>query len=78
MTTETPESSLLAGAAYGTTASLIWAGFPTVTKLAMASHTLTAWDVTALRFGVAGLVLAPVLLHRGFGGLAFAPAVRST
>jgi drug/metabolite transporter (DMT)-like permease len=74
VTTQTAETSLLAGAAYGSAASLIWAGFPAVTKLAMASQALTAWDVTALRFGVAGLILAPILLRRGFKGLRW-PAV---
>jgi len=31
----------------------------------MESQALDAWDVTALRFGVGGLVLLPLLLHRG-------------
>jgi drug/metabolite transporter (DMT)-like permease len=35
----------------------------------MDSQALTAWDVTALRFGVAGLVLLPLFLRHGFGGL---------
>jgi drug/metabolite transporter (DMT)-like permease len=63
------EGSTLAGAAYGATASLIWAGFPAITKLSMASHTLDAWDVTALRFGVGGLILLPLFLRRGLGTL---------
>ena len=78
MTAQTPEPSLLAGAAYGTSASFIWAGFPAVTKLAMASHTLTALDVTALRFGTAGLILAPILLHRGFGNVRWYAALLLT
>jgi drug/metabolite transporter (DMT)-like permease len=60
---------LAAGAAYGALAALIWAGFPAITKLAMASNTLTAWDVTALRFGVAGAILLPVFWRRGLGAL---------
>jgi drug/metabolite transporter (DMT)-like permease len=48
---------------------LIWAGFPAVTKLAMASQTLTAWDVTALRFGSAGLLLLPLFARRRLGSL---------
>jgi drug/metabolite transporter (DMT)-like permease len=63
------ERSLVAGAAYGALAALIWAGFPAITKLAMASNTLTAWDVTALRFGVAGAVLLPIFVRRGLGKL---------
>ena len=60
--------SPLTGATYGILASLIWAGFPAITKLSMAS-TLTAWDVTALRFGTAGLLLFPVFARRGLGSL---------
>ncbi|HLF09574.1 MAG TPA: EamA/RhaT family transporter, partial [Gammaproteobacteria bacterium] len=61
------DKSPLTGAAYGTLAALIWGGFPAITKLAMASDTLTAWDITALRFGVAGLILLPIFLRRGLG-----------
>jgi drug/metabolite transporter (DMT)-like permease len=67
MSQQTSESSV-AGAAYGVLASLIWAGFPAITKLSMAS-TLTAWDVTALRFGTAGLLLLPIFLRTGLGAL---------
>jgi drug/metabolite transporter (DMT)-like permease len=35
----------------------------------MASNALDAWDVTALRFGVAGLILLPLFARRGFGAL---------
>ncbi len=35
----------------------------------MATAALDAWDVTALRFGVAGLVLLPLFLRRGLNGL---------
>jgi drug/metabolite transporter (DMT)-like permease len=50
-------------------ASLIWAGFPAITKLSMAGDSLTAWDVTALRFITAGAILLPVLWRRGLGTL---------
>jgi drug/metabolite transporter (DMT)-like permease len=65
----TPAGTPLAGAAYGALAALIWAGFPAITKLAMASDALTAWDVTALRFGIAGMILLPAFWRRGFGPL---------
>ena len=61
--------SPLAGAAFGILAALTWAGFPAITKLSMASNALDAWDITALRFGVAGLVLLPLFARRGFGDL---------
>ena len=41
----------------------------------MASAALDAWDVTALRFGVAGLVLLPLFLRRRLNGLDFGRAL---
>jgi len=35
----------------------------------MASNALDAWDITALRFGVAGLLLLPLFLRLGLGAL---------
>src|SRR5688572_33394075 len=61
--------SPLAGAAFGILAALTWGGFPAITKLSMASDALDAWDITALRFGVAGLVLLPLFVRRGLGAL---------
>jgi drug/metabolite transporter (DMT)-like permease len=74
MSSRSPDSAL-AGAAYGVLASLIWGGFPAITKLSMASNTLTAWDVTALRFGTAGLILLPVFLRSGIGSLRWPQAL---
>jgi drug/metabolite transporter (DMT)-like permease len=54
----------LKGGLYGLTAASIWAGWSAITRLAVTTH-LDAWDIAALRFGVAGLVLAPVVLQRG-------------
>ena len=71
---EEESSSPVAGAAYGVLASLIWAGFPAITKLSMASA-LTAWDVTALRFGTAGLLLLPIFARRGLGSLRWSGAL---
>ena len=66
---EARPSSPLAGAAFGTLAALIWAGFPAITKLSMGDGALDAWDVTALRFGVAGVVLLPLFARLGWRGL---------
>ena len=68
-------ASPLAGAAFGILAALIWAGFPAITKLSMASNALDAWDVTALRFGVAGLLLLPLFARRRLGALKPLPAL---
>jgi drug/metabolite transporter (DMT)-like permease len=50
-------------------AALIWGGFPAITKLSMASNALDAWDITALRFGVAGLLLLPLFARMRLGAL---------
>ena len=54
---------------------MIWAGFPAITKLSMAGQALDAWDVTALRFGAAGVLLLPLFLRRRLGGLSLAQAL---
>jgi drug/metabolite transporter (DMT)-like permease len=41
----------------------------------MASQALDAWDVTALRFGVAGVLLLPLLARRGLEQLRLGPAL---
>jgi drug/metabolite transporter (DMT)-like permease len=41
----------------------------------MTGHALDAWDVTALRFGVAGLLLLPLFARRGLGELKALPAL---
>ncbi len=52
------------GAAYGLAAVSIWASWSVITRLAVTTN-LDASDVAALRFGVAGLALAPVIVRRG-------------
>jgi drug/metabolite transporter (DMT)-like permease len=47
---------------------LIWSGFIVVSRIG-GKGTLNAFDITALRFGVAGLLLAPVMIWRGIGAL---------
>jgi drug/metabolite transporter (DMT)-like permease len=54
----------LKGAALGVAAVSIWAGWSAVTRLAVTTR-LDVWDVPALRFGVAGLFLLPVLARKG-------------
>jgi len=46
----------------------IWTGFVLVSRMA-GKGTLNAFDVAALRFGIAGLLLAPLLAVRGLGTL---------
>ena len=52
------------GALYGLAAVSIWAGWIVVARLGLRTH-ITPWDIAALRFGVAGLLLAPYLWRKG-------------
>jgi drug/metabolite transporter (DMT)-like permease len=56
-------SNYLKGAACGFAAVSIWASWSVLTRLAVTTS-LDAWDIAALRFGVAGLVLLPVVVRR--------------
>jgi len=56
--------SYLKGAVFGLAAVSIWAGWSAMTRLAVTTS-LDAWDIPALRFGVAGLLLSPILIRRG-------------
>jgi drug/metabolite transporter (DMT)-like permease len=55
----------LAGCALALLAVVIWSGWLVITRVAVTS-TLTAEDLSALRFGSAGLILLPVVWRRGF------------
>jgi drug/metabolite transporter (DMT)-like permease len=52
------------GALFGLGAVLIWAGNIVVAGLGLRSS-LTPWDISAIRFAVAGLVLVPYLMRSG-------------
>ena len=57
-------SNYLKGAVFGLAAVAIWAGWSVMTRLAVTTS-LDAWDIAALRYGVAGLILVPILLQHG-------------
>src|SRR5205085_5903536 len=57
-------ANYLKGALFGFAAVSIWASWSAVTRLAVTTN-LDAWDIVALRFGVAGLLLSPVVVRRG-------------
>src|SRR5436309_3090318 len=61
---EPARSNYLKGAMFGFAAVSIWASWSVFTRLAVTTG-LDAWDIAALRFGVAGLLLSPVLVRRG-------------
>src|SRR6266851_5109218 len=52
------------GALYALAAVGIWAAWIVVARLGITTS-LSPWDIAALRFGVAGLLLLPVLLRKG-------------
>ncbi|MBZ0123274.1 MAG: DMT family transporter [Roseovarius sp.] len=52
------------GALFGLAAVVIWAGNIVVAGVGLRSS-LTPWDISAIRFGVAGLVLVPYLMRSG-------------
>jgi len=52
------------GAAFGLAAVSIWSGWIVVARLGLRTS-LTPWDIAALRFGVAGLLLLPYLCRKG-------------
>jgi drug/metabolite transporter (DMT)-like permease len=57
--------SYLQGALSGFAAVSIWASWSVFTRLAVTTD-LNAWDIVALRFGLAGFLLSPVVVRRGF------------
>ncbi len=57
-------SNYLRGALYGLSAVCIWAAFIVVSRLGVRTS-LTPWDIAAIRFAVAGILLLPYLLRRG-------------
>src|SRR5215471_2068998 len=52
------------GAIYGLSAVCIWAAFIVVSRLGVRTS-LTPWDVAAIRFAVAGILLLPYLIRKG-------------
>ena len=54
----------LRGSLYGLAAVGIWSGWIVVARLGLRTS-LTPWDIAALRFGVAGLILLPYVVSKG-------------
>lgn len=55
----------LKGAVFGVSAVVIWAGWMAITRIGVTT-TLDVFDITALRFLVAGLVLLPIIWKSGW------------
>ncbi len=60
----TTAATYFRGALCGLAAVSIWSGWIVVARLGLQSS-LTPWDIAALRFGVAGLLLLPYVLRKG-------------
>src|ERR1044071_4471736 len=56
----------LKGAVYGLAAAAIWASWSAMTRFAVTTS-FNPWDVALLRYGLAGVLLFPVLARRGLG-----------
>lgn len=56
----------LLGLGWAIIAITVWSGSLVLLRLGVTTN-LNAYDLTALRFGVAALILTPVALHRGTG-----------
>jgi len=65
--THQDKGSVALGVVFGLITALIWGAWPVISGLAL-EQKLNAYDVTALRFGVSGMVLLPYLLKRGLKG----------
>ncbi|WP_407149878.1 DMT family transporter [Bradyrhizobium sp. ORS 86] len=57
-------SEYIRGSLYGLAAVSIWASWVVAVRFGIRTN-LTPWDITAIRFGVAGLILLPYLLKKG-------------
>jgi drug/metabolite transporter (DMT)-like permease len=64
MVKQVDNPNYLRGALFGFAAASIWASWSTITRLAVTTS-LGAWDIAVLRYGVAGILLSPVLMQRG-------------
>jgi drug/metabolite transporter (DMT)-like permease len=65
MSATTTTTAYARGAMFGLAAVGIWAGWIVAARLGLKSS-LSPWDITAIRFGVAGLLLLPFLLRTGW------------
>jgi drug/metabolite transporter (DMT)-like permease len=64
MSNDRDDLHYLHGALYGLAAVSIWSGWIVVARLGLRTS-LTPWDIAALRFGVAGLLLLPTVVSKG-------------
>ncbi|MCZ6453292.1 MAG: DMT family transporter [Alphaproteobacteria bacterium] len=61
------------GLACGLAVPFVWGAWIVVSRFGV-THSMTPYDITALRIGVASLIVLPIVLTRGLSGLALARA----
>ena len=66
--------TLTTGILFGVLAALIWGAWPVVTRFGV-QQTLSAPDVTALRFLVVGMITLPIFIKRGLQGIGWPKAL---
>ena len=71
---QTQDSPLPSAVLYGLVAALIWGAWPVISAVGI-RQSLAGSDIAALRFLVAGLVLLPLVIRRGHGGLGWGRAL---
>ncbi|MEM7225541.1 MAG: DMT family transporter [Pseudomonadota bacterium] len=71
-----PENLAL-GVLYGGLAALAWGLAPVVMRFSV-QHDMAPGDVVAVRFAVSGILLLPVVLRRGSGGIGWLPCLLLT
>jgi drug/metabolite transporter (DMT)-like permease len=62
------------GIAFGLATAIIWGTWPVVSRFGV-QQSLTALDVVMLRFLLSGLILLPLVVRRGHGGLGWGRAL---
>ncbi len=69
-----PDRQILLAVIYGIAAAVIWGLFPSVTRLGLTSQ-LSTYDIIALRFIVAGVILSPLVYRKRLGGIPWKAAL---
>jgi drug/metabolite transporter (DMT)-like permease len=62
-------SNTVNGVICGVISALIWGAFPVVTRLGVGHASFDKYDITAIRFGISGLILLPFFLRQGLMGV---------
>ncbi|MGH1542459.1 MAG: DMT family transporter [Arenicella sp.] len=72
--TSSKQELSMAALALGVFTAFLWGTWPVISRFSIL-QTLTPMDIVAIRFWVAGLILLPYLLKKGWGGLSLVQLV---